>query len=325
MIPAVQRQTLSLNLIDIYGGTQTRVVTNDDAIESYAAEMALGAEFPAISVYYDGAKYWLADGFHRYLATKRNGATAIEADVQPGSRTDALKHALGANATNGLYRTNADKRNVAEIALREWPDLSNAYLAEVCRVSVELVRTVRTELTRSGQIAKAERVTGRDGKDYPAGIERQPRGKSEKSSSEGRSGEPGDDLGGDAERDEAPGGAGGKAGGGTGAGGFAKGKGDPGATGGTVNELEVEARAMIRKGELNPFELPKLMSATGHDYAATVIALLEGMKPEIKDRSDGLRRIRRWLDKALDGGREAPGGASPAPVSLPAPMKVFEI
>ena len=287
-----QRQTLALNLIDIYGGTQTRVATNDDAIESYAEEMARGASFPPITVYYDGSSYWLADGFHRYLATKRNGGTSIEAEVQPGSRTDALKHALGANATNGLYRTNADKRHVADIALREWPDLSNAYLAEICRVSDELMRNVRKELTSTGQIAKAERVTGRDGKDYPAGIERQPRGKTEKSSSEDKVGERDEELGG---------GAGGKSGGGAG-GGFTKGKGDPGATGGSTNELEAEARSMIRKGEMNPFELPRLMTATGHDYAATVITLLDTMKPEIKDRSDALIRLRRWIDKALGEG-----------------------
>ena len=155
MMPPSERQTISLTLIDIYGGTQTRVATNDDAIESYAEEMMQGAEFPAITLYYDGTKYWLADGFHRLLAIKRNGGNSIEADVQPGSRSDALKHALGANATNGLYRTNADKRNVADIALREWPDLSNAYLADVCKVSGELVRKIRTELTESGQIAKA--------------------------------------------------------------------------------------------------------------------------------------------------------------------------
>ena len=52
---------------------------------------------------------------------------------------------------------------------------------------------------------------------------------------------------------------------------------------------------------MNPFELPKLMSATAHDYAATVMALLDGMKPEIKDRTDGLMRLRRWIDKALAG------------------------
>jgi hypothetical protein len=276
-------------VIDIYGGTQTRVATNDDAIESYADEMARGVEFPAITVYYDGSHYWLADGFHRYLATKRNGGTAIEAEVQPGSRTDALKHALGANATNGLYRTNADKRNVAEIALKEWPDLSNAYLAEICRVSDELLRKVRKELTSSGQIAKAERVTGKDGKEYNVGIQRQPRGKSEKRSSDGKAGEQ------DPEMESGPA----LKTGSKGAGGFTKGKGEPGATGGSTNELELEARSMIRKGEMNPFELPKLMSATGHDYAATVITLLGTMKPEIIDRTDSLLRLRRWLDREL--------------------------
>lgn len=286
-MPPSERQTISLTLIDIYGGTQTRVATNDDAIESYAEEMERGAEFPPITLFYDGTKYWLADGFHRLLAIKRNGGNSIEADVQPGSRSDALKHALGANATNGLYRTNDDKRNVADIALREWPDLSNAYLADVCKVSSELVRKIRTELVQSGQLAKTARVTGRDGKEYPVGVDRKARGKSEASSSEDKLGERDEDIGG-------------SSGGGAG-GGFSKGKGDPGATGGSTNELEIEARSMIRKGEMNPFELPKLMSATAHDYAATVVTLLDGMKPEIKDRTDGLMRLRRWIDRALAG------------------------
>lgn len=268
-------ETLTLDAIDISGGTQTRVATNDDAIASYADEMMRGAVFPPITVFYDGSTYWLADGFHRYLAVKRNEGREIAAEVHAGSRTDALRHALGANATNGLYRTNADKRRVAEIALREWPDLSNAFLAELCKVSGELVRNVRAELTSTGILQKAEVVTGRDGKEYPAAIERQPRGQTEASS---------------ADRDSGGGGSGGAP---------AKGKGDPGAPGGSVNELEVEARAMIRKGETNPFELPQLLSATGHDYAASVITLLGTMKPGLRDRTEGLQRIRRWVDEQL--------------------------
>jgi len=274
-----QRQFISLNAIDIYGGTQTRVATNDDAIESYAEEMAQGAIFPPVTIFFDGSKYWLADGFHRLLAVKRNGGTEIEAEVQPGSRTDALKHALGANATNGLYRTNADKRHVADIALREWPDLSNAFLAEVCKVSGTLLRTVRQALTQSGALAKSDRVTGRDGKEYPVAIERQPRGQTKHSAKE-----------------DSAGGSSGEKGGG-----FSKGKGDSGAAGGSINELEVEARSMIRRGEMDPFELPKLMSATGHDYAAAVISLLDTMKPEIKNRADGLQRIQRWIAQKLAG------------------------
>jgi len=287
----MQTQTLSLDLIDVYGGTQARVKTNDDAIESYAEEMANGAVFPPISVYFDGATYWLADGFHRYLAAKRLQLPAILAEVQPGGRSDALKHALGANATNGVYRNNADKRNAVEIALEEWTDRANTVIADICKVSPELVRTRRSELTKSGKIVRTERVTGRDGKEYPSQIEHEPRGKQEARSSDGSAG------GGD---------------GGGGARPQSKGEGG-GAPGGSNMELEIEARQMIRRGEINPFELKTIMSATAHDYAATVINLLLTMKPGDPQRRDGLMRIKRWVEKALAGEVDASAGAdSPA-------------
>lgn len=186
---------------------------------------------PPIDVYFDGATYWLADGFHRYLATKRNQLPTILATVQPGGRSDALRHALGANATNGAYRTNADQRNAAEIALEEWPDKANPVLAELCRVSVDLVRRCRHEMAGAGKLEQPELVTGRDGKEYPAQLQRQPRGKTEGQSSDASAG---------------------------GGGGFSKGKFGPSAVGGSTMELEREARAMIRKGEINPLELPTL-------------------------------------------------------------------
>jgi hypothetical protein len=272
----MQTQELSLESINIYGGTQARVQTTDEAVESYADEMTQGAVFPPIVVYFDGATHWLADGFHRYLATKRIGRPTIESQVQPGGRSDALRHALGANATNGVYRNNADKRNAVEIALEEWPDRANPVIAEICRVSVELVRRCRAELAKAGKIDVSGKVTGRDGKDYPQQIERQPRGKTERSSSE-----------------EASGGGGG--------GGFSKGKGDGGAFGGTSTDLEHEARAMIRKGEMNPFELRTLATANADDYATTVINLLGTMRPDDPKRTDGLLRIKHWVDKALGG------------------------
>jgi hypothetical protein len=271
----MQKQELSLESINIHGGTQARVQTTDDAVESYADEMTQGAVFPPIVVYYDGATYWLADGFHRFLAAKRIERPAILAEVHEGGRTDALRHALGANATNGVYRNNADKRNVVQIALEEWSDRANPVLAEICRVSPDLVRRVRTELSKSGRLQPRETVTGRDGKEYPAAIERQPRGKTESSSSEESSG--------------------------GGGGGFAKGKGDGGALGGSGIELEREAREMIRKGEINPFELTTLTTANADDYAATVINLLGTMRPDDPKRRDGLLRIRHWIDKALGG------------------------
>lgn len=270
-------QELSLESINVYGGTQARVTTNDDAIAAYADEMAQGTVFPPIVVYFDGATHWLADGFHRYLAAKRIERPSILADVEPGGRTDALRHALGANATNGVYRNNADKRNVVEIALEEWPDRANPVIADICKVSVEFVRRTRTQLTQSGKLPANGTVTGRDGKEYPAQIERQPRGKTEASSSDRDSG------------------------GGGGFGGGGKGKGEMGHLGGTSTELEREARAMIRKGEINPFELPTLLTANADDYAESVINLLGTMKLDDPKRNAGLLRIKQWVEKALAG------------------------
>ncbi len=279
----MQTQEIPLTSIDIYSGTQARVKTSEEAIDSYAEEMANGAIFPPIAVYFDGATYWLADGFHRYLATKRNDQPAITAEVQPGGRVDALRHALGANATNGVYRNNHDKRNAVEIALEEWTDRSNAYIADICKVSADLVRSRRKGLEQSGRIEKPERVTGRDGKEYASHIEREPSG-----------GEP-DGV----EREERADGASASGGGG---GGRQKGPKDGGGSfGGSSMELESDARKMIHTGEINPFELKTIMSANAHDYAITVINLLGTMKPSDPQRRDGLLRIKRWVENALAG------------------------
>jgi hypothetical protein len=271
----MQNQDLSLDKIDIYGGTQARVETNDDAINCYADEMLAGAVFPAITVFYDGVKYWLADGFHRFLAAQRNEVASIAASVHEGSRTDALRHALGANSTNGIYRSNADKRNAVEISLEEWPNMSNSVIAELCRVSGDLVRRCRISMEKMERIEPQKRVTGKDGKEYPTGIEREPRGKSEKSSSEG---------------------------GGGGQGGGGKGKGDFGAPGGSNAEIEADARAMIRNGEIKHSELDKLNSATALDYAETAINVLDRMKQNDPRRADAIGRIERWLAKQKSAG-----------------------
>jgi uncharacterized ParB-like nuclease family protein len=290
----MQTKEIALEHINIYGGTQTRVQTTDEAIESYAEAMVAGTVFPPIDVYFDGATYWLADGFHRFLATKQNKQSTILASVQPGGRSEALRHALGANATNGVYRTNADKRNAAEIALEEWPDQANPVLAEICRVSVDLVRRCRTEMAKSGKLAQPETVTGRDGKEYPARMERQPRGKTEGSSTDSA--------------------------GGGGGGGFVKGKGDfAGDVGGSTTELEAEARAMIRKGEINPFELKTLITANALDYSTAVINLLGTMRRDDPRRNEGLLRIKHWVEKALAGEIEEPAPAdAEEPVADPA-------
>lgn len=268
---------LSIEEIDIYSGTQTRVSTNDEAVEGYAEAMKLGAEFPPIIVFFDGAKYYLADGFHRYLAAKKIEEPDLLADVREGTRGDALIHALGANATNGVYRTNGDKRNAAEIALEEWTDRSNAYLAEICNVSIELVRRVRKQLG----LENPDGVIGRDGKKY----------------STKKPGDSGSLT--SLEKQEAQLNGGGADSGGVSSGGTSKKNANynDAAGGGSMTELENEAREMIRKGEMDPRELSTLPTALPTDYAIAAIHLLEGMNREDSRYLEALQKLETWVGK----------------------------
>jgi hypothetical protein len=62
---------LSLDAIRLDGGTQPRAGLDDALVQEYAEAPREGAAFPAVTVYYDGEAYWLADGFHRYHAASR--------------------------------------------------------------------------------------------------------------------------------------------------------------------------------------------------------------------------------------------------------------
>jgi hypothetical protein len=63
-----------------------------------------------------------------------------------------------------VKRTNLDKRRSVELALAEWPKLSNVKLAEICCVSDEMVRGIKESI----QVPKFGTCIGKDGKEYPA-------------------------------------------------------------------------------------------------------------------------------------------------------------
>lgn len=155
-------QLLKLSDITTDAGTQIRARIDAETVDQYAAEWMGGAKFPAVTVFHDGNQYILADGFHRVMAASRNGFKDIEADVHKGTKSDALKFALAANSKHGLKRSNLDKRRSVELALAEWPKLSDRELAKICAVSNELVGDVRkTQLSDSDSSTRI----GADGKE----------------------------------------------------------------------------------------------------------------------------------------------------------------
>jgi hypothetical protein len=110
-------------------------------------------------------RYFIGDGWHRFHALRELGRAVIPAIVHPGGRREALKCALGANSGYGLRRTNRDKRKAVEVAIREFPRLSNRAVAELCKVSHEMVNALRIQLadsasSRVGRDGKTRRVSG---------------------------------------------------------------------------------------------------------------------------------------------------------------------
>lgn len=136
---------MKLNQLTIDGGTQSRVKIIQEAVDEYAESLKNGARFPPVLVYYDGIKYYLTDGYHRYFAHQKAGLKDIDVQVVNGTLRDAILRSFSVNAENGRHRSNEDKRNAVQAMLDdfEWQFWNSTEIAKACRVSVTLVESVR--------------------------------------------------------------------------------------------------------------------------------------------------------------------------------------
>lgn len=159
---------LELEQIRLDGGTQSRVELNQDTVAEYRQAFMDGAVFPPVVVFFDGANYWLADGFHRYFGARDAGESALHAEIINGTQRDALLYSLKANATHGLKRTNADKRKAIETLLKdtEWSQWSDRKIAEVCGVGNQMVGDVRRSICVNHTDVTTTRTVERNGKTY---------------------------------------------------------------------------------------------------------------------------------------------------------------
>ncbi|MGR3279727.1 ParB/RepB/Spo0J family partition protein [Acaryochloris marina NIES-2412] len=139
---------LKLSDITVDNEIQPRQQLNQEVVAEYTEAMRQGGKFPPVIVFYDGTKYWLADGFHRVQAKLSTGDCDILVELIPGTWRDALLYAVGANATHGLRRTNADKRRaVTKLLLdKKWREWSSREIARRCGVNHKTVDKLRAEL-----------------------------------------------------------------------------------------------------------------------------------------------------------------------------------
>lgn len=164
---------LAIDLISM-DGTQSRAAISEETVTEYERlwkEATPGMTvFPPVKVFHDGKQHWLGDGFHRVLAAKRAGRGSIIADVEKGTKRDAILYSVGANQTHGLKRSNADKRTAVLLLLNDedWVKWSDRKIAEHAGLSDAFVGIVRKELqtvcSSPASKAKDEPREGKDGK-----------------------------------------------------------------------------------------------------------------------------------------------------------------
>jgi transposase/uncharacterized ParB-like nuclease family protein len=117
---------IPVSKIEIIQGLLPRVETHtvEDKVEEYREAMELGSEFPPITVWQKDNEYWLIDGMHRLLASKRLGRETIKAEVV--ELKDMLEAKILAITKNrhGLPLTKEEKRLLCQNLYMEGLEVS---------------------------------------------------------------------------------------------------------------------------------------------------------------------------------------------------------
>lgn len=105
---------LKLSDITLDNEVQLHQELNQEVIAEFAEAMRQGAMFPPVVVFFDGESYWLADGFHRFLAKQITAEQRISTEVRPGSRYDAKFYSASAHMTHRDVHTSEEKHRFFE-------------------------------------------------------------------------------------------------------------------------------------------------------------------------------------------------------------------
>jgi len=167
-------QDIPISSIDFDRSPLPRASLRQEVIVEYAKAMRAGAQFPPILVVAIGDRYYIADGWHRTKAAIEAGYTQIRAEVVQGDEDELYRLALRANIRHGVRRSPEDKRKAVEIALKRWPQKTDAEIAQLCVVEPAYVLSVRRSLQRRGIISRGPMRKLKPGTDVPTDAVGQP-------------------------------------------------------------------------------------------------------------------------------------------------------
>lgn len=144
-----ETKQLRLDQIEIDPELQSRESPNQSKLSEYSDLVMHSHDvFPPVDVFFDGEKYYLSDGWHRYFAYQKNFKEEINCQIYEGSKRDALLHSAAANAKHGINRTAGDKTKAVMMLLNdaEWSLWSNHKIAKHCSVDPAFVSRLRKSL-----------------------------------------------------------------------------------------------------------------------------------------------------------------------------------
>jgi hypothetical protein len=141
---------LPLSSIGIDWTINARAAMRREITLEYAEALKAGAKFPPVTVFFDGSAYWLADGFHRYVAYEIAGIVDIPVEIRLGTPRAAALYSAAANGLHGLRPTRSDRRKAIIRMLEdpEWARWSNQQIAALCGADPDTVHELRRTLDR---------------------------------------------------------------------------------------------------------------------------------------------------------------------------------
>jgi ParB-like chromosome segregation protein Spo0J len=126
--------------IEVIQGLLPRIYTHtiEEKVQEYQEAMAEGQEFPPITVWDKDGHYWLIDGMHRLLASKRLGKETIKAEVvELENELEARILAIEKNASHGIPLDKEEKRELARLLYADGVEIEK--LRKLFRVSERTV------------------------------------------------------------------------------------------------------------------------------------------------------------------------------------------
>lgn len=150
--------SLSVDLLRIDAGTQSRLAINEDVVAEYTeviTQAGIDWPFPPLDVFHDGADYFVADGFHRLLAAIRAKLASVPCNIHKGTASDARIFGMTANDRHGLRMSREDKRACVEWLLDNGGKMTQKAVAEKAGVSTRTVQMVVAERNPASVAGKA--------------------------------------------------------------------------------------------------------------------------------------------------------------------------